>query len=143
MKGYVARKGNRWYAVIYEGSTRSPGGNDGVAFRRHQRADAERLAARLAANTRSQRRVRSLTFGVFLTTRWLPGKRLVLADTTYDGYRRRSNATSLPHSEHPAAPAASRSPRHLYEGLFHPTDGSAISRPEDRLRGAPRHPRRA
>ena len=49
MKGYVARKGDRWYAVIYEGldpvtgrERRSwhPAGTD--------RADAERLAARLA-----------------------------------------------------------------------------------------------
>ncbi|MGH9242935.1 MAG: hypothetical protein ACRD29_01175 [Acidimicrobiales bacterium] len=49
MKGYVAKKGNRWYAVIYEGidavtgrERRSwhPAGTD--------RADAKRLAARLA-----------------------------------------------------------------------------------------------
>ena len=50
MKGYVARKGDRWYAVIYEGI-------DPVTGREQRswhaagtdRADAERLAARLAA----------------------------------------------------------------------------------------------
>jgi len=50
MKGYVARKGNRWYAVIYDGldpvtgrERRSwhPPGTD--------RAEAEALACRLAA----------------------------------------------------------------------------------------------
>jgi hypothetical protein len=49
MKGYVARKGERWYAVIYEGL-------DPVTGREHrswhaagaERSDAEVLAARLA-----------------------------------------------------------------------------------------------
>jgi hypothetical protein len=49
MKGYVARKGERWYAVIYEGF-------DPVTGRERRswhpagtiRADAERLATRLA-----------------------------------------------------------------------------------------------
>lgn len=48
MKGYVARKGNRWYAVIYEGT-------DPITGRERrswhpagcERGDAERLAARL------------------------------------------------------------------------------------------------
>src|SRR5207253_2807038 len=50
MKGYVAQKGRRWYAVIYDGL-------DPVNGRERRiwhpagidRADAERLAARLAA----------------------------------------------------------------------------------------------
>lgn len=50
MKGYVARKGDRLYAVVYEGI-------DPVTGRERrtwhaagtERADAERLAARLAA----------------------------------------------------------------------------------------------
>jgi hypothetical protein len=98
MKGYVARKGVRWYAVVYEGldpvtgrKRRSwhPAGTD--------RADAERLAARLAdeRNGRDDE-ARSLTFGVYLTTRWLPGKRVVLADSTYDGYRRNVERHILP-----------------------------------------------
>src|SRR6266508_6558792 len=89
MKGYVARKGNRWYAVIYEGidpvtgkERRSwhPAGSD--------RADAERLAAKLARERDGANdEARSLSFGAFLRRRCLPGKRLVLAASTYNGYR--------------------------------------------------------
>src|SRR5207253_7660898 len=85
----LTRRG-RSYAVIYEGI-------DPVTGRERrswhpagtERADAERLAARLASDLEGRNdEVRSLSFGAFLTARWLPGKRLVLADTTYDGYRR-------------------------------------------------------
>lgn len=31
---------------------------------------------------------RSLTFGAYLTRQWLPGKQVVLAASTYAGYRR-------------------------------------------------------
>ena len=90
MKGYVARKGNRWYAVIYEGT-------DPITGRERrswhpagcERGDAERLAARLASERDgADDQARSLSFGVYLTSRWLPGKRLVLAASTYNGYRR-------------------------------------------------------
>jgi hypothetical protein len=90
MKGYVARKGNRWYAVVYEGV-------DPISGRERrswhpagtERADAKRLAAQLASERNGRNdSARSLTFGAYLTTRWLPGKRLVLATSTYDGYRR-------------------------------------------------------
>ena len=125
MKGYVARKGSRWYAVIYEGI-------DPITGRERrswhpagaERVDAERLAARLASDLEGRNdAVRSLTFGAFLTSRWLPGKRLVLADTTYDGYRR--------NVENHIVPSLGRiglrrlRPHHLeafYEGLLHPRD---------------------
>src|SRR4051794_30791590 len=90
MKGYVTRKGNRWYAVIYEGIDPVTGKE-----RRSwhaagsERCDAERLASRLARERDGRGdAVRSLTFGAYLTARWLPGKRMVLAASTYDGYRR-------------------------------------------------------
>ena len=98
MKGYVARKGNRWYAVIYEGV-------DPISGRERrswhaagtERPDAERLAARLAGERNGRNdRARSLTFGAYLTSRWLPGKRLVLATSTYDGYRRNVERHVLP-----------------------------------------------
>jgi len=51
MKGYVARKGDRWYAVIYEGTDPVTGKE---VRRWHpagtERVDAERLAARLASD---------------------------------------------------------------------------------------------
>jgi len=70
MKGYVARKGDRWYAVIYEGL-------DPVTGRERrswhaagtERADAERLAARLAGERNGpDNEARSLSFGAYLTT---------------------------------------------------------------------------
>lgn len=133
MKGYVARKGNRWYAVVYEGIDPAtgrerrkwhPAGTD--------QADAERLAAHLASVLDGRNdEVRALTFGVYLTTRWLPAKRVVLAETTYDGYRR--------NVERHIVPALGRiglrrlRPHHLeelYNKLLHPTDGSHALAPK-------------
>ncbi len=98
MKGYVARKGNRWYAVIYEGL-------DPITGRERrswhpagcERGDAERLAARLVSEREGANdEARSLSFGAFLTSRWLPGKRLVLAASTYNGYRRNVEGHIVP-----------------------------------------------
>jgi hypothetical protein len=133
MKGYVARKGNRWYAVIYEG----PDPVTGKERRRWHAAgpcrdDAERLAARLARELEGRDdEVRGLTLGAFLTSRWLPGKRLVLADTTFDGYRR--------NVDNHIVPALGRvglrrlRPHHLeafYERLLHPSDDRAPLAPK-------------
>ena len=88
VQGYTARKGNRWYAVIYHGLDPITG--------REQRswhaagasqADAERLAHTLAKELNGRDdEGRSLTFGAYLTQRWLPGKKVELAATTYAGY---------------------------------------------------------
>ena len=98
MKGHVARKGDRWYAVIYDGTdpitgkerrTWNAAGTD--------RADAERLAARLAAEHNGRNdQSRSLTFGAYLTRQWLPGKQVVLAASTFAGYRRNVERHILP-----------------------------------------------
>ena len=133
MKGYVARKGNRWYAVIYEGT-------DPITGRERrswhpagcQRDDAERLAARLAGEREGTNdEARSLSFGAFLTSRWLPGKRLMLAASTYNGYRR--------NIDRHVVPALGRirlrrlRPHHLeafYDGLLHPPNGHAALAPK-------------
>lgn len=133
MKGYVAKKGRRWYAVIYEGI-------DPVTGKERRswhaagtkRADAERLAARLASDRDGRNdEVRALTFGAYLTARWLPGKRIVLAATTYSGYRR--------NVENHIVPALGRiglrrlRPHHLeafYERLLHPSDGRVALAPK-------------
>ena len=125
MKGYVARKGDRWYAVIYEGldpvtgkerRTWHPAGTS--------RADAERLAARLAREMNGRNdEGRSLTFGAYLTARWLPGKKLELADSTWDGYRRKINRHILPALG--KIPIRRLRPHHLeslYDTKLHPTD---------------------
>lgn len=76
MQGYVARKGDRYYAVIYEGLDPAtgrerrcwyPAGTD--------RAEAQRLATRLAAKRAGDGKRRSgLTLGVYLTQQWIPAK---------------------------------------------------------------------
>jgi Mu transposase, C-terminal domain/Phage integrase, N-terminal SAM-like domain len=90
MKGYIAQRRGRFYAVIYKGRdpvtgkerrTWHPAGTD--------RAKAERLAAKLAAEeTKKVDAVRSLTFGAYVTSQWLPAKQLHLATSTYRGYER-------------------------------------------------------
>ena len=130
MKGYVRQRRGRFYAVIYEGldpvtgkERRSwhPAGTD--------RADAERLAARLAtAETQRVDRVRSLTFGAYLISQWLPAKKLHLATSTYRGYERHVQRHILPtlgrtsirrlRYEHIAA---------LYDTLLHPTTGCGLA----------------
>lgn len=98
MKVYVAQKGNRWYAVVYEGLDPATGRERrkwhpaGI-----ERVDAERLAARLASELEGRNdEARSLTFGAYLTARWLPAKRAVLAESTYDGYRRNIDLHIIP-----------------------------------------------
>ena len=90
MKGYVAKKGDRWYAVIYEGIDPITG-RERRSWHRGgtERADAERLAAKLAGERNGRNdETRSLTFGTYLTRRWLPGKQVLLATSTYAGYKR-------------------------------------------------------
>jgi hypothetical protein len=98
MKGYVKQRGDRYYAVIYEG-------RDPVTGREHRtwhpagtdRSDAERLAATLAAaETARIGSMRSLTFGAYLTAQWLPAKKLHLAASTYHGYERNVQRHIIP-----------------------------------------------
>ncbi len=126
MKGYVTKKGNRWYAVIYDGLDPvtgrerriwHPAGTD--------RNDAEQLAARLAAEVNGRNDdARALSFGAYLTTRWLPGKRMGLSTSTWDGYRRKIDRHIVPSLGRTAIRRLR--PEHLeslYDQLLHPTDG--------------------
>jgi integrase len=127
MKGYVARKGERWYAVIYEGL-------DPVTGRERRswhpagthRKDAEQLAARLASELNGRDdEVRSLTFGAYLTERWLPGKRLALADFTWDGYRRKIDRHVLPMlGRIPIRRLRDHHLEQVYDHKLHPGDGT-------------------
>lgn len=129
----MARKGDRWYAVIYEGldpvtgkERRSwhPAGTS--------RKDAERLAASLATDLNGRNDVgRSLTFGVYLTTRWLPGKKVELAHSTWDGYRRKIEGHVLPAIG--IVPIRRLRPHHLealYEEKLHPANGQRSLAPK-------------
>lgn len=130
MKGYVAQRRGRFYAVIYKGRdpvtgrerrTWHPAGTD--------RAKAERLAKKLAAaeSTRVDA-VRSLTFGAYLTSQWLPAKKLHLATSTYRGYERNVRRHILP----VLGRTSIRRLRHqqiesLYETLLHPDTGTGLA----------------
>jgi len=98
MKGHVKKRGDRLYAVIYEGLDPvsgkeirrwHPAGTD--------RAAAERLAVKLAKVEEGRSdATRSLTFGAFLVRDWLPAKKLQLAATTYASYERNAVNHVLP-----------------------------------------------
>ena len=136
MKGYVARKGERWYAVIYEGL-------DPVTGRERRtwhaagtsRDDAERLATRLAAKSNGRNdAARSLTFGAYLTRRWLPAKRVQLQPSTWDGYRRKIELHILPTLGHTAIRRLRPTDLEgLYERKLRPTDGSRALSPKSVL----------
>lgn len=130
MKGYVKKRGDRYYAVIYEGRDPitgkerrrwHPAGTD--------RAQAERLATKLAsAEAGRADAVRSLTFGAYLTSQWLPAKKLHLATSTYRGYERNVQLHILP----TLGRVGIRRLRYqqieaIYDTLLHPTDGRGLS----------------
>jgi integrase len=130
MNGYVAQRRGRYYAVVYEGRdpvtgkerrTWHPAGTD--------RAEAERLAAKLAAEaTKRVDAVRSLTFGAYLRSQWLPAKKLHLATSTYRGYERNVQLHVLP----TLGRIGLRRLRYqqiesLYDSLLHPVEGRGLS----------------
>ena len=99
MRGYVARRRDRYYAVIYEGIDPitgrerrrwHPAGTD--------RDEAQRIAARIAAeHSEGEPRLRRApTLGVYLTKHWLPTKEPALRPSTFDGYRRNIELHVLP-----------------------------------------------
>ena len=113
-------------AVIYEGldpvtgkERRSwhPAGID--------RADAERLAAKLAAAATVRSDVtRSLTFGAYLTGQWLPVKKLQLAASTHRGYERNTQLHVLPAlGRVPIRRLRYQQIEALYDSLLHPPTG--------------------
>lgn len=91
MRGHVTRKGDVWYAVIYEGVDPVTG----KERRRWHRAgsdrdEAEALATRLASAESARRNGgrSELSVAGFLTRYWLPAKRIDLEASTFDGYQR-------------------------------------------------------
>ena len=100
MKGHVARKGDVWYVVIYEGVDPITGKEQRRWHRAGtDRAEAEALAARLAAAEGARRNGHrsELTVAGFITRYWLPAKRLDLEASTFDGYQRVVGLHLFPH----------------------------------------------
>ena len=127
MKGHVRRKGDRWYAVIYEGIDPVTGKE-----RRSwhaagtERANAERLAAELAAKANGRRdETRALTLGTYLQSQWLPAKKAKLRPSTYAGYRRNVKLHIVPTlGRVPIRRLRDKQLESLYKRLAHPTDGT-------------------
>lgn len=99
MRGYTAKKGNRYYAVIYEGV-------DPVTGKERRRwypagprkADAEKLVTELVKrhNDGEYRSPDRLTFGEYLTERWLPVQRSRLKSTAFSSYQNNIRLHVLP-----------------------------------------------
>jgi integrase len=90
MRGHVARKGNRYYAVVYEGFDPTTGQE------RHRwhaagatRKDAEKLLGDLVKRMHDgdYRAPDRITFGDYLLERWLPTKQSQLRPSTFSSYR--------------------------------------------------------
>jgi integrase len=99
MRGYVAKKGKRWYAVIYDGVNPATGKEQ----RRWvpagtRRGDAEKLVTELVKRRNDGEAVVTdkATFGEYLAGRWLPVQRTRLRESTYDSYRRNTELHVIP-----------------------------------------------
>ena len=130
MSGYVAQRRGRFYAVIYEG--RDP--ITGKEIRRWHpagtnRAEAEKLTAKLAAEAHKKSGpARGLTFGAYLNSQWLPGKKLHLATSTYRGYERNVKNHILPVlGKIGIRRLGYKQIEALYDNLLHPTTGTGLA----------------
>lgn len=99
MRGGIQKKGDRYYAVVYDGI--DPG--TGRKRRRWvaagtRRADAERLLADLIRRKYEGEPVptEKLTLAEYLTERWLPVQKTRLRASTYDSYRRNVELHVIP-----------------------------------------------
>ena len=90
MRGHVAKKGNRYYAVVYEGTDTATG------RQRHRwypggetRKEAERVLGDLVKRLHDgdYRAPERITLGDYLVERWLPIRKNQLKKSTFSGYR--------------------------------------------------------
>ena len=91
MRGHIAKKGRRYYVVIYEGvdaSTGKPKRRWHTAG--ETRAEAEKLLAELVKRVHDgdYRAPDKITVGDYLLHRWLPAKKTRLKPTTAGVYER-------------------------------------------------------
>lgn len=117
MRGHIAKKGNRYYAVIYEGI--DPGTGKGK-HRWHAagstRKDAERVLANLVKRHHDgdYRAPEKITLGEYLE-RWLPTQKQPLAASTFSSYQRNIRLHVLPYLG--ATPIQRLTPEDL-DGLY-------------------------
>ena len=99
MRGYTAKKGNRYYAVIYEGVDPATGKERRRWYSAGLRkSDAEKLVTELVKrrNDGDYRAPDKITLGAYLTEKWLPVQRSQLKASTFDSYRRTIELHVLP-----------------------------------------------
>ena len=91
MRGHISKKGDRYYAVIYEGVDPATGKDK---RRWHaagdNRKDAERVLADLIKRVHdgAYRSPDKITLGDYMLKRWLPAKRARLKPSTAGSYER-------------------------------------------------------
>jgi integrase len=99
MRGHIAKKGTRYYAVVYEGIDSATGrGRHRWHSAGPTRRDAERLLAELVKRSHDgdYRAPERITLGTYLVERWLPTKQAQLRPSTYDSYRRNIEGHVIP-----------------------------------------------
>lgn len=90
MRGHIARKGNRYYAVVYEGFDTSTGKD---TYRWHAAGTSRKAADKLLAELVKRihdgdyRAPERITLGDYLNERWLPTKQAQLRPSTFASYR--------------------------------------------------------
>ena len=99
MRGGIQKKGNYYYAVVYDGI------DPGTGKKRRtwiaagtRRSDAEKILAEEIKRRHDGVPVptEKLTFGQYLTERWLPLQKSRVRASTYDSYRRNIDLHVLP-----------------------------------------------
>jgi len=91
MRGYTVKKGDRYYAVIYEGIDPITGKERRRWYAAGPRkADSERMVTDLVKrrNDGDYRAPEKQTLGDYLTAKWLPAQRSQLRASTYHSYER-------------------------------------------------------
>lgn len=90
MRGHIARKGNRYYAVVYEGFDPKTGKE---RHRWYAAGDTRKGAEKVLAehikriHDGDYRAPERITFGDYLVERWLPTRKAQLRPSTYSSYR--------------------------------------------------------
>ncbi len=103
MRGHIARKGNRYYAVVYEGFDPATGKE---RHRWYAAGDTRKGAEKVLAEHLKRihdgdyRAPERITFGDYLIERWLPTKRAQLRTSTYSSYRNNLLLHVIPHIGH-------------------------------------------
>lgn len=100
MRGHIAKKGGRYYAVVYEGVNRTTGrGRHRWYASGTTRREAEKVLAGLIKRQHDgdYRSPERITFGTYLLERWLPVQQTRLKRSTWDNQRRNVENHVIPH----------------------------------------------